>query len=106
MELAVVLPAVVGLLFVLLAAGSAVLTQARVTDAARAGARAAVAGETIATVNGIVRELAGADATVAVGIEGEMVSVAVSAPVPPRAWGLHAHGAARVPVEPTGAPRG
>lgn len=100
MELAVVLPAVVGLLVVLLAAGHAVVTQARVADAARAGVRAAVAGESSETVHAIAADLAGADAAVAVRDAGSMVEVEVTAPVGPAGWGLRATGIFRAPLEP------
>lgn len=101
-ELAVLLPAVVALLVVLLAAGAAVVTQVRVADAARAGARAAVAGETSAQVQRIAADLAGEGARVSIGAAGDMVSVEVSRalPGPPGQWGLRASSVARAPVEP------
>lgn len=103
-ELAVALPAVVALLVLLLAAGSAVVTQVRVADAARAGARAVIAGESAGEVTRVVRTLAGDGADVGVG-GGELVEVTVTRPLggPLGHWGLQARAVARAPAEP-GAP--
>jgi hypothetical protein len=77
-EFAVALPAVL-LLFGLLLAGSAAgMTQFRLEEAARAGARALARGEDAAAVNGIVRRLAGGSATSAVDSDGEWLAVTVS----------------------------
>lgn len=81
-ELALVLPAVVLLLVVVLTAGAAALTQVRVADAARSGARAAALGETSGSVTELVHELAGADARVLVGGDGRYVVVEVERALP------------------------
>ncbi len=103
-ELAVALPAVVALLVLLLAAGSAVVAQVRVADAARAGARAVIAGETSTQVTAVVHELAGAGASVGIA-SGDLVEVTVTRPLggPLGRWGLAARAVARAPAEP-GAP--
>lgn len=100
-ELAVLLPAVVALLLVLLGAGAAVVTQVRVADAARSGARAVVAGESSDRVRQIVVDLAGPQARVTVR-DGDVVEVHVDRPLPGviGSWGLRAQGRARVPAEP------
>ena len=77
-EFAVALPAVVLLLAMLLAGSAAGITQLRLEDAARAGARALARGEDPEAVNGIVRKLAGPSASSAVLPGGEWMSVTVS----------------------------
>lgn len=77
-EFAVALPAVLLLLALLLAGASAGVTQLRLEEAARAGARALARGEDPASVQGIVRTLAGTSATASVGTEGEWLSVTVA----------------------------
>lgn len=77
-EFAVALPAVLLLLAMLLAGSAAGITQLRLEDAARAGARALARGEDPAAVNGIVRKLAGPSASSAVVPGGEWMSVTVS----------------------------
>ncbi len=78
-EFAVALPAVLLLLAMLLAGSAAGITQLRLEEAARAGARALARGErTPAAVDGIVRKLAGGSATSAVVADGEWLSVTVS----------------------------
>ncbi|MDR6508893.1 TadE family type IV pilus minor pilin [Arthrobacter oryzae] len=77
-EFAVALPAVLLLLALLLAGSAAGITQLRFEEAARAGARALARGEDAGAVDGIVRQLAGASASVSVGAEGEWLSVTVS----------------------------
>lgn len=77
-ELALVLPGVVLLLVALLTAADAAVTQVRVADAARAGARAAALGETRAAVGDVARELAGEGAQVRVSESGGYVVVEVS----------------------------
>ncbi|GAA4419722.1 hypothetical protein GCM10023169_10680 [Georgenia halophila] len=81
-ELAVVLPAVVMLLAVLLTAAAAAGTQVRVSDAARAAARAAALGESEAAVVAVARDLAGEGAAVVVSHEAEYVLVEVSHEIP------------------------
>jgi hypothetical protein len=76
-EFAVALPAVLLLLAMLLAGVAAGVTQLRLEEAARAGARALARGESAAAVEGIVRTLAGASATTAVAADGEWLSVTV-----------------------------
>ncbi len=80
-EFAVALPAVLLLLALLLAGASAGVTQLRLEEAARAGARALARGEDPAAVQGIVRTLAGTSATASVAAEGEWLSVTVAAGV-------------------------
>lgn len=105
-EVALVLPAVAMLLVVLLLAGSAAVTQVRVADAARSGARAAALGESEQAVGTLVRELAGAGAAVRVGREGEYVVVEVSRTIPgPLGWAdLRARADARSLPEPGAEP--
>lgn len=77
-ELAIVLPGVVLLLVALLTAASAAVTQVRVADAARAGARAAALGESHAHVGEVARRLAGDHAEVQVSGSGGYVVVEVT----------------------------
>ena len=77
-EFAVTLPGVLLLLAMLLAGSAAGITQLRLEDAARAGARALARGEDPAAVDGIVRKLAGPSASSAVVPGGEWTSVTVS----------------------------
>lgn len=80
-EFAVALPAVLLLLALLLAGSAAGITQLRVEEAARAGARALARGDGPSTVDGIVRLLAGDAASAAVAEDGEWITVTVSARV-------------------------
>nr|WP_245953447.1 TadE family type IV pilus minor pilin [Arthrobacter silvisoli] len=80
-EFAVALPAVLLLLALLLAGAAAGITQLRIEEAARAGARALARGEGTATVEGIAKRLAGDTATAAVSTQGEWLDVTVSARV-------------------------
>jgi len=80
-EFAVALPAVLLLLAMLLAGAAAGITQLRIEEAARAGARALARGEGTATVESIARRLAGDTATAAVSTQGEWLDVTVSARV-------------------------
>ena len=75
-----------------------------VDDAARAGARAVIAGETSTQVTAVVHELAGAGASVGIA-SGDHVEVTVTRPLggPLGRWGLAARAVARAPAEP-GAP--
>ncbi|WLQ07287.1 TadE family type IV pilus minor pilin [Arthrobacter oryzae] len=77
-EFAVALPAVLLLLALLLAGSAAGITQLRLEEAARAGARALARGEDSGAVQGIVRQLAGASASSSIVAEGEWLSVTVS----------------------------
>lgn len=80
-EFAVTLPAVVLLLGLLLAGSAAGLTQLRLEEAARAGARALARGEDAAAVGGIVRQFAGDSALAAVASDGVWLRVTVSGTV-------------------------
>lgn len=77
-EFAVALPAVLFLLAMLLAGSAAGLTQLRLEEAARAGARALARGEDTGAVEGIVRQVAGNSASAATSEDGEWLSVTVS----------------------------
>ncbi|WP_426226563.1 TadE family type IV pilus minor pilin [Pseudarthrobacter sp. DSP2-3-2b1] len=77
-EFAVALPAVLLLLALLLAGAAGGVTQLRLEEAARAGARALARGEDPAAVEGIVRTLAGPSATASVAADGEWLSVTVA----------------------------
>lgn len=77
-EFAVALPAVLLLLALLLAGSAAGITQLRLEEAARAGARALARGEDAGAVEGIVRHLAGASASSSIVADGEWLSVTVS----------------------------
>jgi hypothetical protein len=66
------------LLAMLLAGAAAGITQLRLEEAARAGARALARGEEPPAVEGMVRKLAGATASSAVVADGEWLSVTVS----------------------------
>ncbi|MGO4583659.1 TadE family type IV pilus minor pilin [Arthrobacter sp. 2RAF6] len=80
-EFAVALPAVLLLLALLLAGSAAGITQLRLEEAARAGARALARGDGHAAVDGIVRRLAGDAASAVVSEDGEWINVTVSARV-------------------------
>lgn len=77
-EFAVTLPAVLLLLAMLLAGAAAGVTQLRLEEGARAGARALARGDDSAAVERIVRTLSGASASAAVATEGEWLSVTVT----------------------------
>jgi hypothetical protein len=77
-EFAVALPAVLLLLALLLAGSAAGITQLRLEEAARAGARALARGEDAGAVDGIVRQLAGTSASSSIVADGEWLSVTVS----------------------------
>jgi Flp pilus assembly protein TadG len=77
-EFAVALPAVLLLLALLLSGAAAGVTQLRLEEAARAGARALARGEDPAAVEGIVRALAGTTAAASVVADGEWLSVIVA----------------------------
>lgn len=103
-ELALLLPAVTLLLLVLLAAAAAGVTQLRVADAARAGARAAAIGEGTSQIAATARQLAGGGAEVVVGTEDGFVVVEVSRPLPGILAGTRARATARAIPEPSAAP--
>ncbi|MFJ6357845.1 TadE family type IV pilus minor pilin [Pseudarthrobacter oxydans] len=77
-EFAITLPAVLLLLAMLLAGASAGVTQLRLEEGARAGARALARGDDSATVERIVRTLAGGSASAAVSADGEWLHVTVT----------------------------
>ncbi|TLM84372.1 TadE family protein [Pseudarthrobacter sp. NamE2] len=77
-EFAVVLPAVVALLALLLTGASAGVTQLRIEEGARAGARALARGEDPAAVQRTVRTLAGETAVASVSGEGGWYGVTVT----------------------------
>lgn len=77
-EFAVTLPAVLLLLAMLLAGASAGVTQLRLEEGARAGARALARGDDSATVEGIVRTISGGSASAAVSADGEWLNVTVT----------------------------
>ena len=77
-EFAVTLPAVLLLLAMLLAGASAGVTQLRLEEGARAGARALARGDDSATVERIVRTLSGGSASAAVSADGEWLQVTVT----------------------------
>jgi Flp pilus assembly protein TadG len=102
-ELALALPAVVGVLVALLLLSSAATTQLRAADAARAGARAAALGEETTAVTQVAQRLAGAAAGVQVERDGAWVTVTVRRDValgPMGAGGLTASARATARVEP------
>ncbi|MCD4852451.1 pilus assembly protein [Arthrobacter sp. AK01] len=99
-EFAVALPAVMLLLAFLLAGGAAGITQLRLEEAARAGARASARGETAASVDGIVRRLAGEGVSSSLVDDGVWLTVTASSPVggalgPLIPWTLSASASAR-----------
>ncbi|WP_240341923.1 TadE family type IV pilus minor pilin [Arthrobacter sp. Alg241-R88] len=77
-EFAVTLPAVLLLLAMLLAGAAAGVTQLRLEEGARAGARALARGDDSAAVERIVRTLSGASASAVIAAEGEWLSVTVT----------------------------
>lgn len=81
-ETAVIMPALVLLLAVMLAAAAAGMTVVRFEEAARASARAAARGETVAAAQERAREIAGDDSTVTVAAGSDRVNVTVSGPAP------------------------
>jgi len=80
-EFAVALPAVVLLLAFLLAGGAAGITQLRLEEAVRAGARASARGETAVSVQGTVQRLAGEGASFSLTDDGGWLTVTASSPV-------------------------
>lgn len=80
-ELAVALPAVVLVLVALLVVVVAGITQIRVVDAARAGARAASAGEDAGLVGAVVARTAGPSAVSTLDEDGAWVTVTVRSTV-------------------------
>jgi Flp pilus assembly protein TadG len=100
-ELALGLPAVVGVLVAVLLLGAAASAQLRCADGARAGARAAALGEDVATVSSTAARVAGNGATVRVQRDGTWVVVTVrrpvtTAPLGGPTWTAEARATARV----------
>ncbi|UUL77232.1 TadE family protein [Pseudarthrobacter sp. Fe7] len=81
-EFAVTLPAVMALLAMLLAGAAAGMTQLRIEEGARAGARAMARGDGPAAVERTVRTLAGASATASIATDGEWLTITVADRVP------------------------
>lgn len=77
-EFAVALPAVLALLAMLLAGAAAGMTQLRIEEGARAGARAMARGDDPAAVERTVRTLAGGSATASVAADGGWFNVTVT----------------------------
>lgn len=77
-EFAVVLPAVLLLLAMLLSGASAGVTQLRLEEGARAGARALARGDDSATVERIVHTLTGGAASATISAHGEWLDVTVT----------------------------
>ena len=77
-EFAVALPAVLALLAMLLAGAAAGMTQLRIEEGARAGARALARGDDPAAVERTVRTLAGGSAAASVSADGEWLSITVT----------------------------
>jgi Flp pilus assembly protein TadG len=77
-EFAVTLPAVIALLAMLLAGAAAGVTQLRIEEGARAGARALARGEDPAAVERTVRTLAGGTASASVSAEDGWFSITVT----------------------------
>jgi len=90
---------VLALVLAVVAAGVA---QLRCTDAARAGARAALAGESAGVVQQVAERVAGGSAQVGVVVSDGWVDVTVSrSVVGASGWGpLTAHATVSAPVEP------
>jgi Flp pilus assembly protein TadG len=82
-ETAVVLPVLVLVLIGAVAALTVVGAQLRCVDAAREGARAAARGEDIAAVMAVVARGAPGGAATTVSVDGDEVTVTVSAEVAP-----------------------
>lgn len=74
-EFAVALPAVVLVLAFLLAGGAAGITQLRLEEAARAGARALARGDAESSIQGIVQRIAGPEAQSGVESGGDWQTV-------------------------------
>jgi hypothetical protein len=99
-EFAIVLPAVVLVLVLVLTTAAVAASQLRCTEAARAGARAAALGEPGASVRAAAAMVAGGGTEVETRTSGEWMVVSVRRPVMSR-WGwLTTAAEARAWVEP------
>ena len=110
-EFAVALPAVLALLAMLLAGAAAGMTQLRIEEGARAGARALARGEDPAAVEKTVKTLAGSSAAASVAEDGEWFNITVTDRVPGALgasipWILTARAASRSETAWTGAGSG
>lgn len=110
-EFAVALPAVLALLAMLLAGAAAGMTQLRIEEGARAGARALARGDDPAAVERTVRTLAGGSAAASVSADGEWLSITVTDRVPGPLgssipWTLTARASTRSETAGTGAAGG
>jgi TadE-like protein len=108
-ELAITFPGVILLCVALLMTGQAVIGEVRCADAARAGARLAARGDSVAAVAAEVSRRAPPGALVGVSRSGGLLRVSVRAPlggVSPRWAGLTVSGSATASVEssPSGPP--
>nr|WP_305791430.1 TadE family type IV pilus minor pilin [Pseudarthrobacter sp. C4D7] len=107
-EFAVALPAVLALLAMLLAGAAAGMTQLRIEEGARAGARALARGDDPADVERSVRALAGGSATASITADGGWFSITVTDRVPGPLgasipWTLTASASTRSEIAGTGA---
>ncbi|HSU46848.1 MAG TPA: TadE family type IV pilus minor pilin [Arthrobacter sp.] len=110
-EFAVALPAVLALLAMLLAGAAAGMTQLRIEEGARAGARALARGDDPAAVERTVRTLAGGSAAASVAADGGWFSITVTDRVPGPLgssipWTLTARSSTRSEMAGTGAVNG
>lgn len=80
-ELAMTLPVVIAVLFLVLSFGLALVTQLRVTDAAREAARGYAMEMEDADVRSIVADRAGTEANIQMESSGDVITVTVTAPV-------------------------
>lgn len=103
-EVAVALPSLILLLALLLGAATAGLTQLRLEEAARAGAREVVRGEPTEQVQATVRKLAGPQSLLEVAERGAWTTVTVGSRVSLPGvdflgWDLSASATARVELQ-------
>lgn len=80
-ELAMTLPVVIAVLFLVLSFGLALVTQLRVADAAREAARGYAMEMAEDDVRSIVADRAGAEASIEMESSGDVITVTVTAPV-------------------------
>ncbi|MDO5724406.1 MAG: TadE family type IV pilus minor pilin [Flaviflexus sp.] len=82
-ELAMTIPVVLAIAYLLLSIAAAALTQLRVHDAAREAARAYAVEEDASTVRSIIAARAGQEAEVDVSYGERTVTVTITAPIDP-----------------------
>lgn len=80
-ELAMTLPAVAAVLFLVVSLGLALMTQLRVTDAAREAARGYAMEASTDEIRDLVTDRAGEAAQVDVETNGDLLTVTVTAPI-------------------------